>query len=60
MQTNKKLDEGAFGKVYVVENPNEDVLYAAKIMNTYGIFSSHDQMMLLRESFIYIYSTTLL
>lgn len=60
MQTNKKLGEGAFGKVYVVENPNEDVLYAAKIMNTYGFFSSHDQMMLLRESFIYIYSTTLL
>lgn len=30
VQTNKKLGEGAFGKVYVVENPNEDVLYATK------------------------------
>lgn len=54
VQTNKKLGEGAFGKVYVVENQNEDVLYAAKKKkkNSYGIFSSHDQMRLLRESFI--------
>lgn len=52
VQTTKKLGEGAFGKVYVVESQNDDILYAAKIINTSGVLSSHDQMMLFRESFI--------
>lgn len=50
--TNKKLGEGTFGEVYVVENQTSDKLYAAKIINTNGFFSSRDQLMFLRESLI--------
>lgn len=48
--TSQKLGEGAFGKVYVVENVNDETKYAAKIVNTNGVFSGHEQMMLMRES----------
>ena len=50
--TNKLLGSGVFGKVYVVKNVDNDELYAAKIINSRGFFSSHDQEMLLRESLI--------
>ncbi|KAK8834998.1 Talin-1 [Tritrichomonas musculus] len=50
--TNKKLGEGAFGKVYVVESENSDILYCVKIINTNGAFSSRDQKVFLRESLI--------
>lgn len=50
--TNKKLGEGAFGKVYVVESENSDILYCVKIINTNGAFSSRDQNVFLRESLI--------
>ena len=50
--TNKKLGEGSYGKVYVVRGQKDVFLYAAKIINTQGVFLSHDQMKFLRESFI--------
>ena len=50
--TDKKLGEGAFGKVFVVKSKTGEELYAAKIINTTGIFSSRDQMLFLRESLI--------
>lgn len=51
-ETNKVLGVGSFGKVFVVKNVDNEELYAAKIINTRGVFSSHDQTMLLRESLI--------
>lgn len=51
-QTSKKLGGGTFGNVYVVTNIKNEIEYAAKIINTQGIFSSQGQMMFLRESLI--------
>lgn len=51
--TGKKLGEGAFGKVYVVEKTKEEKQYAAKIITiSNGILNGHDQMLFLRESMI--------
>ena len=50
--TSEKLGEGTFGKVYVVNRLSDMTQYAAKMIYSYGMFSSHDQIMLLRESMI--------
>lgn len=50
--TNKKIGEGAFGKVYIAENQSQDTQFAVKIISNNGELSGHDQMMFLRESLI--------
>lgn len=50
--TGLKLGEGTFGKVYVVNRLSDMTQYAAKVIYANGMFSSHDQIMLLRESLI--------
>lgn len=50
--TTKLLGKGSFGKVYVVKNQTNELLYAAKIINTNGVFKSRDQLLFLRESLI--------
>ena len=50
--TSKKLGQGQFGKVYVVESTNDGSQYAAKIIMNDGEFNGHNQMLLLRETVI--------
>ena len=50
--TGTKLGEGAFGKVYLVKNIEDDQLYAAKIINIQGDYSGKEQMKLIRETAI--------
>ena len=52
IMTKQKLGEGKFGKVYVVVKESDDTKYACKIININGVFSGHDQMLLMRESLI--------
>lgn len=38
--------------MHVVESTDDNTQYAAKIINTNGVFTSYDQIMFLRESII--------
>ncbi|KAK8842164.1 hypothetical protein M9Y10_026393 [Tritrichomonas musculus] len=50
-EPNKKIGEGAFGKVYLVEN-QEGKQFAAKIINVQNILSGKEQHLFMRESSI--------
>lgn len=50
--TKKKLGEGGFGKVYVIQSTKDNRNYAVKIINTEGGFNGTEQMQLMRESMI--------
>lgn len=50
--TNKKLGEGGFGRVYVIQSVKDNRNYAVKIINTDQGFDGTQQMQLMRESMI--------
>lgn len=50
--TTKKLGEGSFGEVFVVQRKSDNVLFAAKVIKCQSTFNGIDQMMFLRESLI--------